>query len=517
MNKFQSRTQNVLKNASISLLCQVATTLLQFVGRTVFIHTLGKEYLGIGGLFTNILTILSLTELGVGNAMVFSMYKPLAEHDNARLKSLMRLYKKAYTGIGIAVAIIGICLIPFLKFFIKDEPNISESLILIYILFLANSAVSYFFSYKKSIFIADQRLYVINMFLTLSLVVQLFLQIIVLVLTHNYILYLLVQVGCTVLNNIWTAKSADKNYPFILEDAEPLDAVERRRIVSDVKSLSMYQLGSTILNGTDNILISSIFGLEDVGLVSNYVLISSCFTTFLGKITNAFTASVGNLNTQSDIEKQYVVFKKLFFLCVWMFGFASYGMLLFYNDVIELWLGKDYLLPQIVVIAMVSAFYVSSVQFAAFTYRTTFGLFRQGRFAPIIAAVLNLFLSILLGKTIGLCGIFFATAISRFMAITVTDVCLIFIKKFKISPLYHFASYIVFIIMLYGLYILAGAVISLVPVSGILGLALKIIIASVIYHGFFLVAFYKNSIMRELLDTMKKQVFKSFIRWRKSK
>lgn len=498
MENKTSRTQNVAKNAVISLLCQFFNILIQFVGRSVFIYVLGKEYLGVNGLFTNILTMLSFAELGIGSAMIFSMYKPLSIGDTEKLKSIMALYRKAYCIIGLAVAGIGLCVIPFLDVIVGETPDIPENIVLLYLLFLLNSTISYFFVYKKSIITADQKLYVVDIYQQITGFIQVAAQCAVLLLTGNYILFLLIQIACTLLNNIWTAHKANKMYPYLKEKAEPLPKEESRTIFKNVKDLALYKFGSAILNGTDNLIISTMFSVISVGLVSNYVMITNLFTSILSKITNAFTASVGNLNAQSEPKKQHEVFVKIFFLSVWLFGFASCGMMLFLNDVIELWVGADYVLDPLVVFALVLSFYVSSVQFATYTFRTTLGLFRQGRFAPVIAAIVNIVFSILLGWVMGLSGIFFATAISRFFVISTIDAILIYKYGFHKSPKSYYGMYLGFLALIAGIYGITYLLLELIPLGGILGLILKTAITTVVYNGGFWLVFGRTKMFIEL-------------------
>lgn len=482
--------------------CHVINMLFQFVGRSVFIYVLGKEYLGVNGLFTNILTMLSFAELGIGSAMIFSMYKPLAVGDTEKLKSIMRLYRKAYSVIGAVIAVAGICVIPFLGMIIGETPDIPENITVLYLLFLANSVISYFFVYKKSIITADQKLYVINLYQEFTSIIQVLAQCAVLLLTGNYILYLIIQILCTLLNNLWTAHKANKMYPYLKEEAQPLPKEESKKIFRNVKDLALYKFGSAILNGTDNLIISSMFSVVFVGLASNYVMILNLFTNVLSKVTNSFTASVGNLNAISSSEKQYDVFRKLFFLTVWMFGFSSYGMMLFFNDVIDLWLGKEYLLDSLVVFSLVLSFYVSSVQFATYTFRTTLGLFRQGRFAPVIASVVNIAVSILLGKAIGMSGVFFATAIARFFVITLIDALLIYKHGFKRNPAGYFLKYLGYLLLIAAIYFVTAFLFRWITIPGLGGLVIKMIIAAVIFNGVFLAVFGRTKMFKELKQSM---------------
>ena len=413
----------------------------------------------------------------------------------------MSLYRKAYCIIGLAVAGLGICVIPFLDRIVGKTPDIPENIVLLYLLFLLNSTISYFFVYKKSIITADQKLYVVNIYQEITGFIQVFAQCAILLLTGNYILYLLIQIACTLLNNIWTAHKANKMYPYLKGKAVPLPKEESKKIFKNVKDLALYKFGSAILNGTDNLIISTMFSVISVGLVSNYVMITNLFTTVLSRITNSFTASVGNLNAVSESKKQHEVFVKIFFLSAWLFGFASYGMMLFLNDVIELWVGVEYLLDPLVVFSLVLSFYVSSVQFATYTFRTTLGLFHQGRFAPVIAALVNIAFSILLGWLIGLSGVFFATAISRFFVISTIDAVLIYKYGFHKSPKEYFGMYIGFFSLIAAIYGMTYFLLELIPMSGIIGLLVKIVISTVLFNGVFCLIFRRTEMFKEIKES----------------
>lgn len=497
-----SRTRNVSINMIVGMVCQVINLIMNFVGRTVFIRTLGVEYLGVNGLFTNVLTILSFAELGIGNAIIFSMYKPLAIGEADKLGSLMELYKKAYRVIGIVVAAAGICITPFLGFIIKNTPDIVENLSLLYLLFLFNTVASYFFVYKKSIIIADQKNYIVLALTESVRVIQVVAQSIFLYLTHNFIIYLLIQIICTVLGNVVTAIAADKIYPFLRETAAPLEKEESQKIFRNVGALAVYKFGTVILNGTDNILVSAMVGVTAVGLVSNYIMITAAANSILSKITDAFTASVGNLNAVSQSEKQYDVFKKMFLITAWIYGYASVGLITVFNSFISAWIGRDYQLDMLVVGAIVVEFYVKGVHSVAYTYRTTQGYFLQGRKSALVAVVLNLALSIILCQWIGLAGIFIATPISRIFSIGIVDPVLIYTNSFHLNPIYYYLNYAKFVVLFVIIGELCHRVLSFVTISGWLGVVCQALIVTMIFNGIMLIIFAPTKMFREILGTV---------------
>lgn len=505
--KNQSRTKNVTVNSMVSLLCQVLNLLLNFLTRTIFIKILGAEYLGVNGLFSNILTILSFAELGIGNAIVFNLYKPLAQDDKPQISSLMLLYKQVYTAIGLFVLGAGLLVTPFLGVIIKTKPNIPENISLLYILFLLNTVVSYFFVYKKNIIIADQKNYITLIVTQATTIARVILQTSFLLLTHNFIVYLTIQIGCTLAENFVCSALADKMYPYLKNsNPVPLSKSETKSIFADVKALAIYKFGSVILNGTDNILISMLLSVRDVGLASNYTLLMNSANSILGKLIDAFTASVGNLNTESNAEKQYNVFKKIMFISSWIYGFAAVGIYLVSKNFIITWIGEKYLLSSIVVFSICFDFYVKGVQAAPYMYRTTLGLFIQGKWAAVIAAVVNLILSVILCKAIGLGGIFIATPISRLISTGIIDPYLIYKRTFKRNVLEYFEMFIGYCVIFIVIAVISNFAINCVSIAGWLGVILKAGIVTVIFNGLMISVFFRTKIFKELLQSVKQLV-----------
>ena len=489
----KSRTVNIAKNSSLGLISQFINLLISFLVRTFFIRYLGVEYLGINGLFTNILMILSFAELGIGNAIVFALYKPLATDDNERIKSLMAVYAKAYKLIGAFIFITGLLVIPFLDVIIKETPNINENLSIIYLLFLFNTASSYLFVYKKTILVADQKNYVVLIYQLIFKAIQSLLQIFVLWLTGSYLLFLIIQIVLTLINNIVVSLKVNNIYSFLNDkEAQPLEKHDQRSILSNVQSLVLYKLGSIVLNGTDNIIISYLIGITAVGLNSNYVLIVSAVSGILGQVMNGFTASVGHLNAIGSSESRERAFDKIFFLSSWIYGFVAVGLMLFINELIQLWIGDSFLFNELIVFSIVLHFYVNGAHFAAYTYRVTMGLFVEGRLAPLGAAILNIILSFYLGSKIGIAGIFFATSISRFLTTGLVDPYLVYKRGFnKTSMKYHlhyFSFAILYILMFFGI----RFSLTFFPSTNIVVFIIKVLFTTIVFNLAMIVIFWRS-------------------------
>lgn len=485
----KSRTKNVSINMVVGLFCHGLSMIMQFVARTVFIKTLGADYLGVNGLFSNVLSILSFAELGIGSAIVYNLYKPIATDDKGKINSLIDLYKTCYRVIGIFIASAGVCLIPFLDIIIKNKPNIPENLVLLYALFLGDTIISYFFVYKRSVFSANQKKYITTILDEVINLLRIAVQTVFLYLTHNYIIYLLLQILGTLLRNVIASVLANRMYPYLKEEAVPLKAGERKAIFKDVRALAMYKFGSMALNSTDNILVSALVGVREVGLVSNYTILTTSCRAIFSKITEAFVASVGNLNAISEDKKKYEVFNKMFLIVAWLSGFVSVGLATVANPLITVWIGGDYLLSQITCIAIVSETYFKCIQFVTQTYRTTLGLFVQSRFVPIWSAIINIILSILLCKWIGLPGIFFATSIARTLGVGITDPYWVFKKTFHRNPMIYWIKFIGYTLLFVAIGIICNAAVTHITISGWLGVITQIFTVTVIFNGIMLLVF----------------------------
>lgn len=433
-----SRTKNSITNLVVTLGCQVVTLALSFVVRTYFINILGTDYLGINGLYTNILTVLSLAELGIGSAIGFSLYKPVAYNDKDKISALMSFYKKAYLVIAAIVTVVGLALVPFLKFLVQTEREI-DHLVLYYLLFLANSAVSYLFAYKSTLLYVDQRNYVVKITSTIFSLFSNAGQLVILFLTRDYIFYLVVQVVCTFLNNVVVSIVVDRNYKFIKHNKSKLSKEERKDIFTNIRAMFVYKIGGVLVNNTDNILISKIISTTAVGLYSNYTLVVNAVVNYLNLIIGSATGSIGNYNAQSDGRDSQKLFEAVSLFNYWIYGFSAVALFSLLNDFITIWLSTDdYLLDNKTLIAIVVNTFVMGISISTSTFRSTTGLFRDTKYIFAATAVLNLILSIVLGIKIGLCGILFATSISKLLTNFWFEPYKLYNKYFGMSCKTHF-------------------------------------------------------------------------------
>ena len=469
MNK-QGRVENSIKNFSFGAITQFCNIFLGLLVRTVFSRCLSKEYLGVNGLFTNVLTMLSLAEMGVGSAIVYNMYKPIANNDYVQIARLMNLYKKAYSIIGCIVGIIGVLLIPVLPFIIKDNSGI-KYLTFIYILYLSNTVVSYFFAYKRSIFSADQRDRVLQIFKLISHVSRTIIQIAILVIFKSFILYIFIQIASTIIENIAVSIYADKCYPFLNEyKNEKLTKEERKPIFDNIKSLFVYKVGSTALDGTDNIIISSFVSVVSVGLLSNYTLITGSVQTLLNQITHALTSSVGNFIAKEKEERHEELLNKITFLSFVLYGLFFVGGIAVLSPFIALWAGKDYVLNVGLVFVLCLNIYIYGMMNSIWTFRTTMGLFTYGKWRPLISAVINLVISIWWAKEFGILGVLLGTTFTRAVTNVWYDPLIVYKHGLKKKPYKYYFKWALYLLVCVVDVLIIFALKKLVGFTGILAI-----------------------------------------------
>lgn len=499
--KETSRSQNSIRNTVYGITTQVLTVLISFITRTVFIKYLSVEYLGVNGLFTNILTVLSLAELGFGGAMVYSMYQPLAIKDYKVLKALMHFYSKIYKVIGLSVCILGLLLVPFLNLLIKDTPNISN-LTIIYIFFLLNTVASYFFAYKRSILEADQKQYIISKNHLIFNVLKSVAQIIILILFENYLLFLGIQVLTTISENIYISKKVNKIYPFLKEsNTNDLSAEDKKSIWTNVKALMIYKVGSTVLDGTDNIIISSFVGVSAVGYLSNYTLIVGSVTMILQQITNAVTGSIGNYVTTEKIEKQESLFHKIVFIYFVIFGFSFVSLFMLLNPFIALWLGEKYTLSTFTVFVISFNWYITGIMNPVWTFRSTKGLFIYGRYRPAISAIINVIVSILLALQWGLIGVLLGTTITRLSTNSWYDPYIVFKHGFNKSPIRYYKKQIGYFFSLFIPVLVLTFLFEYFVQSSFIGFLIQVLLVTLITIGTLILLFRKTDEFDYLLKT----------------
>ncbi|MBB6446836.1 lipopolysaccharide biosynthesis protein [Bacillus benzoevorans] len=487
-----SRTKASLRNISFAITFQLLALAVNFASRTVFIAMLGKEYLGLNGLFSNILSMLSLAELGIGTAIIFSLYRPLAENDHSKVAALMSLYKKAYTIIGFIVLILGLSIAPFLSFFIKEMPNI-PGIYIIYIIFVLNAALSYFLIYKQSLIMADQKQYIVTKYRNIFDIALKIFQIFALLLTQSYFLFLILTLVSTLGLNLSLSIKADRMYPFLKgEEKGKLDQDTKDEMIKNVKGNIAHRIGGIIVLSTDHLLIARFLGIVTVGIYANYLLILSSLTTFTKLIYQSLTASIGNLHASSDDENKERIFHYIYFFTAWVYGFMSICLFILLNPFITLWLGADFTFSNSIVFLMVLNFFITGMRQPSLTFTDAMGLYWYSRHKPLFEAFINLMSSIYLVIHFGMAGVLLGTLISTMTTCFWVEPLMVFKYGFNYSVFDYFRKYFHYTVVV----LLSGALVfslsRLLTESTVQTFAVKMIICFVVPNIIFTIAFYRT-------------------------
>lgn len=406
------RIENSIKNSAFSIFCIAIQIIIGFVAQKIFVSILGIEYSGVGGLFTNILTVLGIAELGIGTAITYKLYKPIAEKDKEKIKSLVYLYRKSYNTIAIVVFTLGLLVLPFLNIFI-GETTLDLNFKFVYILFLLQTVSTYILADKKALLCASQKNYITNITHICYFIVVNSLQLSLLYFTKNYYLYLTIKMICVLLENLALCIITEKKYPFIKEKKiKYLDKNVQDDITKRVKAMFVHKVSGVVNEGIDNILISKYVGLYEVGLYANYCLILNAVKMLLGNIISSVTASVGNLLVEGNNKKSFSIYQKLNFLNFWIATFACTATLVIIQSFITIWLGNEFLFPNYVLIIMITSMYLGMVKGTNDTFVNAAGLFVETRGVAIVQMTLKIIFSIILTKYIGIIGIFVGTIIA---------------------------------------------------------------------------------------------------------
>lgn len=489
LNK-ESRTSNASRNAISAISNKIALLVLTFVSRKFFITYIGIEYLGINGLFANILTLLSMADLGLGTAMNVSLYRPIADNDTRKITALLNYYKTLYKIIALGVTAIGIVLVPFLRYLVNMETKIPY-LTLYYIVFVLKNTASYLFIYKSSLLRADQKTYVINrieVIVNFAKVISQFLSVLI---WQNYFIYIFIDVVAIIVQNVLVSNKADRQYEFI-NNQNQLELAEKKLIFSDISSVFLYKVAWSLLNGTDNILMSVIVGTIYVGLYSNYYTITSNLETFIALMFTSLTASVGNLVATASAEKRYNVFKVMQMVSFWICGIVCVCLLFLTQDFIELWFGKDLLLDNLTLIAIVLNVFFSTCMRPVWTFREGTGMYKQIRYIMFVTAVLNIIFSIVLGKLLGVSGILFATSLSKLMTYFWYEPNILFKNFFHIKPGSYYKEYAKNMIVLIICVVLCVYPLRYLEELSLINWICKVFLCMIIINAVYLIRYHRT-------------------------
>lgn len=425
------RTQKSVRNIAFSIGYQLITLLSNFLIKTILIKSLGIQYTGVSALFTDILTVLSVAELGFGTAISYALYRPLYEKDEIQIAKLMRLFQKIYRIVFSVMIAAGLFCLVFLQYIVKDVPDIKENIHIIFVFFVLKTAVSYLFVYKATLIEANQEKHIVSAIGMAVCVLTTILEAIALAVFRSYIGYLIIMVIMVIVQNGIIAKVADRRYPVLKSKcAESLSLSERKEIFKNVRALAIYKISGALQRGVDSVIISAMLGTSLVGFLSYYKMIVNNVDSLFGQVFEAMKPSVGNLAASENSERQYTVFKKMCFLSFAIGNFIVVSLITLLNPFIALWLGNSYLLGMNIVVMLAADIYIITMVRPYESFRNANALFVQGKYRPAIMVILNVVLSIGLAKKWGMSGVLFATVAARLLTHVWYDPWLIYRKVF---------------------------------------------------------------------------------------
>lgn len=508
------RTKNATRNIVFGTALKCYQMLVPFLMRTAMIYLMGVQYLGLNSLFTSVLQVLNLAELGVGSAMVFSMYKPIAEDDQVTICALMKLYRTYYRVIGFVIAVVGGVLTPFIPKLISGDVPDDVNIYVLYLLNLAATVLSYWlFAYKNSIFQAHQRTDVGSKINLITSTLQYGLQLLVLVFFKNYYYFVVVMLATQALTNIITAIAADRLYPAFKPKGK-ISKDEVKKINRRIRDLFTAKLGFTIVNSADTIVISAFLGLSTLAIYQNYYYIMNSVVGFIMIIFNSCTAGIGNSLVLETEEKNYFDFKKLVFLTIWISTFCICCFMCLFQPFMRLWVGEKYLLDMPAVVLICVYFYLYVLNHLSCVYKDAGGIWHEDRFRPLAGGLVNLLLNLLLVRFIGIYGILLSTILSYLLVAIPWLIRNLFTIMFKRSPKEYILLLIKGAAVAFGSGAICYGICRIIPLSGILEIIVNLAVCVCVSVAVLIFVYRKDAMylpFLELCDRITKHKFSRII------
>ncbi len=514
-----TRTQNSFFNYITSLLYMLIVVGLNFVTRSVFTRQLGLSFLGIEGYFTNILSMLSLADLGFGSAIVFKLYKPIEENDRPRILVLLKLYRKAYLIIGSVIFGLGLCLIPLLPKLVKDYYVLSElglNGVFVYLLYLFNTAGSYWvFAYKSAFVQANQKTYILTVIGYAITIANSVCQMLALIFFRNFIVYLCVQIFFALLQNVVWAIVCDRKYPFVNDKTEAnISREELKEFFKDCSALFLYSACAVIIGGSDNIVLSALLGLNAVGIYYGYSSIRQAVRSILYTFLTSIQASLGSLHSTGNLEWSRLGFRVVNFAAVWIYSIGAIGVAVLADEFLPLWLGdasyvvtswnyNGTVIPTPVAVLVGIEIYIIGQQNTCGIFRNAMGLFQQMKRRPIASILINVLLSILLVPYLGIAGCVVSTIVAGLTTNLIFDPLIIYKYALKTSPKAYYLRNLLYKAVALAAGAAAWLICGRISLAGVVGLLLRGCVCVAVPSVFFALCFCRTTEFRFLLDSVK--------------
>lgn len=441
------RLESAVKNIKYSILTYILNYILKFVVRFVFIKYLSIEFLGINGLLGNILTVFSFAEMGIGTAVVFSLYGPLARAELDTVKALVQLLKKAYHCIGYCIFFMGILFLPWLEDLIQTGQNDLkiEFLSFYYLIFLLNTCISYFYSYKISLLQADQKQYIYSFYHSFFQMTLSFIQIVFLIYCKSYAVYIILMCSFTFLENRFISQKVDELYPFLKNKIRCcLNKDIKKDITYNVKALVIHRVSDIMIGSSANLILSKFVGLAVVGVFSNYMMVITAVEALLAQTVAAITATIGNMVASENNDRKNKIFEVIEFIVAWQAMLLATGFYVLLNGVISIWIGEIYTVDKLVLICIVLQFYLRFMRRAIWVFRDAFGLYWQDRYKSVAEMLVNLAAGIYFTVSYGMVGVVLGGILSTLLTSFWIEPYILFNNGLDIRLRKYFMNYLKF-------------------------------------------------------------------------
>jgi len=500
------RTEHSVKNAISAVVANSVRILMGFIFQKVFLMQLGVEYLGLNGLLGNVISMISIAELGIGTAIIYNLYKPISENNIEKVKSLVHFYKRCYQMIILIICSLSIVFLFFLPY-VVGETTITNIWIY-YFLFLFDSMLTYSVAHLSSLLCANQENHIVNNIEAIYLLGMNIIQIVFLFLTKSYLLFALIKVASRIAQNIAIHHYAYKKYPYLKEkNIEPLEKNVLQDIKKKVKAMILHKFSTFVVVSTDNIIITKFLGLVVTGLYSNYKLIINSVGNLFLQIFSSITSSVGNLLINKDKQKSYEVYRKLLLLNFWIFGFSSVAIYYMIDPFIATIYGGEYLLSNAVLITLVIYFYLHGMRGCIGAFKEADGIYYEDRFMPVVESIVNIVFSIIFVKIWGLAGVFLGTIFSVLVLHLYSYPKYSYQKIFDRKPILYIKEQLFYFFIAFASVLLTGIPVYLVHFNHVFAqFCWNTLMCLIIPNIFYFFIFYRTKEFQSLF-----QIFKQFV------
>ena len=514
------RSKNAARNIVFGVTMKLYQILIPFIMRTIIIYFLGMEYAGLNSLFSSVLQILNLAELGVGSAMIFSMYEPIAKDDKIQICALMRLYRIYYRIIGLVIDVIGLVLLPFIPYLAKSDVPADMNIYILYLLNLGATVLTYWlYAYKNCLLNAHQREDVISKINLILNSVQYGLQIVVLVVWKNYYIFLIIALASQVIVNIVIALVVDKMYPQYHARGK-LDKEKTKQINQRIRDLFTSKVGNVILRSSDAVVISSFLGLTILGIYQNYYFIINALMSIATIIFNSCLAGIGNSLLTETKDKNLRDLNIFTLIIVWLGGWSCSCLICLFQPFIEIWVGKENLLSMGVVVCLAVYFFIAEINQLLNVYKDAAGIWHEDKWRPFVTALVNLGLNILTINYLGVYGVILSTVVSIIVVgmpwLLHNIFTVLFPRKELMGYLINLFKYSAIAVVICGVTYYLNSYIKDMNVYLILGI--RFLICLIVPNIMFLIILFRNSHFKScvaIVDKVTKHKIKFLGKWSK--